>query len=152
MQTADWSQQFDQMTKAWIEAQTQILESWTAGAGTAKTGGSAWRQTVDAWKAAVDSALDAQAAWAGRWAEAAPVAGGAAEVEEWARQGRTMFETWIASQRQLWTAWFQTLRGMDPTAAGAWSTSDRDALKLWQDTARQMAEMQAEWYRKWTTP
>jgi len=153
MTQKDWAKQLDEMTKAWLDAQSQVLDSWAATTAGARAGNTAWRQTVDAWKAAIDGGLDAQAAWAARWAESMPGASGseASEVEAWARQGRAMFDAWIAAQRQLWASWFQTVRSMDPSAAGVWNAADRDVMKLWQDAARQLAETQAEWMRKWTS-
>lgn len=146
----DWTKQIEEMTKAWADAQSQVIEGWAAATAGAKVGGGVWQQTIDAWRTAVDGMLDSQAAWMARWTEAMP-AGAPADVEAWARQARTMVEASIASQRQLWGVWFDTARRLDPSRGAMWSAADRDMLSGWQALARQMADMQAEWVRKWTT-
>lgn len=142
----DWTRQFDEMSKAWIEAQAQVLEAWRV-ATPGRVGGTAWQQALDAWKAAVDGGLAAQADWASRWTESAPAMD--AGAERWAEQGRQMMDAWLQTQRQVWNAWFQTLRGMDPSRSGTPTAVDPDYLKAWSEAARQMSEAQTEWARRW---
>lgn len=147
----DWTKQMEDMTKAWTDAQSQLIEGWTSATAGARMASGVWPQTIDSWRAAVDGMLDAQTAWLARWVEAMPAAAQNTDVEAWARQARTLHESSIAAQRQLWGAWFDMARRIDPTRSGAWSTADRDILAGWQTMAKQISDMQAEWARKWTT-
>lgn len=147
----DWTKQMEDMTKAWIDAQTQLVDGWASAAAGARVAGGVWPQTLDSWRAAVDGMLDAQSAWLARWFESMPAGAQGADVEAWARQAKTMHEAFIAAQRQLWGAWFDMARRIDPTRTGVWSSADRDILSGWQAMAKQMADMQTEWARKWTT-
>jgi hypothetical protein len=142
----DWNSSLEDMTKSWVDMQNQLLSSFNAGVlGAAAP--SAWQQTLDAWKAVVDSHLDAQAEMAARWASQAPES---PETAAWAAQGQTMQNAWLASSRQLWNQWFEMSRAMDPTKAG-WTGSGAgtDALRGWQEMARQMSEAQNTWLKTW---
>lgn len=142
----DWNSSLEDMTKSWVDMQNQLLSSFNAGVlGAAAP--SAWQQTLDAWKAVVDSHLDAQAEMAARWAAQAPEG---AETEAWAAQGQAMQNAWLAGSRQLWTKWFEMTRAMDPSRSGwAGSGSGTEALRAWQDMARQMSEAQNTWLKTW---
>ena len=142
----DWNSSLEDMTKSWVDMQNQLLSTFNAGiAGAAAP--SAWQQSLDAWKAVVDSQLDAQAEWAARWASQTPEG---PENEAWAAQGQAMQNAWLTSSRQLWTKWFEMTRAMDPGKAGWTGTgTGADSMRAWQDMARQMSEAQNAWLKTW---
>lgn len=143
----EWNQSLDEMSKRWMELQTQLLSGFNAsmtGAGSP----SAWQQSLDAWKRTVDAALEAQSEWLSRWAEQAP-AGEGPEAQAWASQGQAMMKTWLESNRQLWARCFDMARAMDPSRAAWTGGAAPEALRGWQELARQMAEAQSAWLKSW---
>lgn len=143
----EWNQSLEEMTRRWTELQTQLLSGFNAGMAAAGSA-SAWQQSLDAWKRTVDAGLDAQAEWLNRWAEQAP-AGDGAEAQAWAAQGQAMLKAWLDSNRQLWARCFEMARAMDPGRTAWTGAAAPEALRGWQEMARQMAEAQSSWLKSW---
>ena len=143
----DWNASLEEMTKSWVDMQNQLLSTFSAGMPGAAAP-SVWQQTLDTWKSVVDSNLDAQAEMAARWAADAPEG---PENEAWASRGQALQSAWLATSRQLWGKWFEMARLMEPAKTG-WANvgSGADALRGWQDMARQMSEAQNAWLKTWT--
>lgn len=146
----DWTHQAEEMARAWQRAQQQIWDGWLTSVSGPGAAPSAYRQTMGAWRTAVDGTLDAQARALADWARAAGEASGEGETAAWVRQGHDMMARWLDAQRQMWTSWFQVASTMDPTGLGTAPTAPADAVAAWRGMAQRVSEMQAEWLRTWS--
>jgi len=146
----DWTHQGEEMARAWQRAQQQIWDGWLSSVSGPGAAPNAYRQTLGAWRTAVDGTLDAQAKALADWARAAGEATADGEGAAWVRQGHDMMARWLDAQRQLWTSWFQVASTMDPAGAGAMQNPTADAVAAWRTTAKRMSELQAEWLRAWS--
>ena len=111
-----------------------------------------WRRTIDMWEESVKKSLQLQMEWSKLWAEnSISVKGTPKEFHEWARQGQEMMSRWAETQMQLWTAWFEMVKKLDPTPLGGSAEKDSDKmLHMWQDNLKNLLNAQAEWGRIWT--
>lgn len=146
----DWTNQAEEMARAWQRAQQQIWDGWLTSVSGANATPNAYRQTMSAWRTAVDGTLDAQAKALADWARAASDAAGDGDASAWVRQGHDMMARWLDAQRQMWVSWFQVASTMDPTGMGAAQSAPADAVAAWRTTAKRVSEMQAEWLRTWS--
>jgi len=146
----DWTSQAEEMARAWQRAQQQIWDGWLASVSGPNATPNAYRQTMGAWRTAVDGTLDAQARALADWARAAGEATGEGESAAWVLQGHDMMARWLDAQRQMWTSWFQVAATMDPTGLSAAQSAPADAVSAWRNTAKRVSEMQAEWLRTWS--
>jgi hypothetical protein len=52
---------------------------------------------------------------------------------------------------QLWTAWFDMVKRLDPNALGGSPEKESDKiLRLWDENLKNLLNVQAEWGRVWT--
>lgn len=146
----DWTDQADEMARAWQRAQQQIWDGWLTSVSGPDAAPNTYRQTMSAWRTAVDGTLDAQSKALADWARAAGEASGDGDTSVWVRQGHDMMGRWLDAQRQMWTSWFQVASTMEPTGLGAAPSASADAMAEWRTTAKRVSEMQAEWLRTWS--
>jgi hypothetical protein len=150
----EWMKQAEEMFKTWTDTQKNMWDEWmkaTQSFGKPHATDT-WRRTVDAWEESVKKSFHLQMEWTKLWAESfSSVKGTPKELHEWARQGQEVMFRWAETQMQLWTAWFDTVRKLDPTALTGTSEKDSDKmLHMWQQSLKNLLDVQAEWGRAWT--
>ena len=150
----DWQKQMEQMVGSWTEMQRNMWGSWVESVrrfGQPPQGPKELRQEYErqlaAWEDSVQKALDAQKEWAGRWSQQMSGVEQAPEpVVRWMEQMQGMMQGWTQSQHQLWTAWFESLRTMDPgEATGRWEQDSQQVLEAWQQAAERAQEALGNW-------
>ena len=149
----EWMKQAEEIFKTWTETQKAMWDDWmktTQSFGKTRATDS-WKRTVDAWEESVKKSLQLQMEWSKVWAESfTSVKGTPKELQEWARQGQEIMSRWAETQMQLWTAWFDMVKKLDPTALGGTSEKESDnMLNLWQENLKTLLNAQAEWGRVW---
>jgi len=150
----EWMKQAEEIFKTWTDTQKTMWDEWmkaTQSFGKTQATDS-WKRTVDVWEESVRKSLHLQLEWSKHWAESfSSVKGTPKEFQEWARQGQEMMSRWVETQMQLWTAWFEMVKRLDPTSFSASSEKDSDnMLNMWQDNLKKLLNAQAEWGRVWT--
>ena len=67
----DWTQQMEQMTRQWMDAQKAFWNGWAENARRSNAGPTAlmWRQLLAAWQTSVHQMLDAQVEGIRLWTE-----------------------------------------------------------------------------------
>ncbi|MCC5858761.1 MAG: hypothetical protein JJT90_11440 [Ectothiorhodospiraceae bacterium] len=152
----NWQKDMERMVAGWTETQQRMWDSWMDSVRQFTQRGlprDDWRQTyeqnLEAWERSVQQALEAQKTWAHKWSEAM---GGAPDAPEAARayseQVQTMMQGWTESQRQLWSAWFESMRDMDPQRPStAWEEESRQVMEAWQQAAERARETLDNWAR-----
>jgi hypothetical protein len=150
----DWMKQAEDIFKTWTETQKTMWDEWiktTQSFGKSQATDS-WKRTVDSWEESVNKSLQLQMEWSKLWAESFTSAKGTPkEFQEWARQGQEMMMRWAETQMQLWTAWFDMVKRLDPKTVGGNPEKDSDKfLHLWQENLKNLLNVQAEWGRIWT--
>jgi hypothetical protein len=150
----EWMKQAEDIFKTWTETQKTMWEEWmkaTQSFGKTQATDS-WKRTVDVWEESVKKSLNLQMECSKVWADSFTSAKGTPkEFQEWARQGQEMMSRWVETQMQLWTAWFEMVKRLDPTSVTGSAEKDSDSmLNLWQDNLKKLLNAQAEWGRVWT--
>ena len=154
----EWMKQTEEIFNAWTKTQKTMWDEWmktTQSFGTQSFGktqaNDSWKRTVDAWEESVKKSLQLQMEWSKIWAESLSDAKGTPkEFQEWARQGHEMMSRWAETQMQLWTAWFDMAKRLDPTSVGGNAEKDSaNMLHMWQDNLKNLLNVQAEWGRTW---
>jgi hypothetical protein len=150
----DWTKQAEEMFKAWSETQKKIMENWAEslkGAG-APQGAEFWEKTLATWEETLDKSSQAQAEWTEKWLENLKSMQGLPEqAVKSTERFQEMTQRWTTTQEQLWSKWFEMLRGLDPTSmTEKWSEAMQNPLQSWQDTTNKVIEAQMEWMRVWT--
>src|SRR5256885_9402207 len=126
----------ENLLKTWAETQQKLLTDWLDTLR--KLGGTPtlelWTKTVDAWQSSVQETLDARAEWTRQWTETlANAKGTPEELRELARKGREQLQNRAESQRELWQAWFNIVKGNNfSPAPGAGAHPGRDLVQLCQ--------------------
>ena len=146
--------QAEEIFKTWTDTQKTMWDEWmktTQSFGKTQATDS-WKRTVDAWEESVNKSLRLQIEWSKLWAESfTNVKGTPKEFQAWARQGQDMMLRWAETQTQLWTAWFDMVKRLDPTPLGGNAEKESDKLlHMWQDNLKNLLNVQAEWGRIWT--
>jgi hypothetical protein len=150
----DWMKQAEETFKTWTDAQKAMWDEWiktTQSFGKTHATDS-WKRTVEAWEESVKNSLHLQMEWSKLWAEGFGSAKGTPkDFQNFARQGQEMMMRWAETQMQLWTAWFDMVKKLDPTPVGGSSEKDSENfLHMWQDSLKNLQNVQAEWGRIWT--
>ena len=150
----DWMKQAEEMFRTWTDTQKKMWDEWikaTQSFGKTPVTDS-WKRTVDAWEESVKKSLQLQTEWTKLWGESFSSAKGTPkEFHEWARQGQDMTIRWAETQSQLWTAWFDMVKKLDPSPLGGSSEKDsNNMLHMWQQSLKNLLDVQAEWGRAWT--
>ena len=149
----DWTNQNEEMFKAWTQAQTKMWEAYAESVSSfGKTPSEkAWEQTISAGEELVKNSLAAQADWLKTWADNFKTLDGLPEqATEALNQFQEMTEQWKITQEKLWAAWFEMFKKFDPSQfASAWNNIPKDPLQVWQESTRQVMEAQMEWTRAW---
>jgi len=154
-----WNKQMEEMVGSWTDMQRRMWDNWLvsvkrfgengAGAGM-EPGGDVeqeYHKNLKAWEQSVNQALEAQNAWARKWSEQ----GGQeqqmpAAASEWNAKIQEMMKGWTDSQQQLWTAWFESIRTMDPSkATSQWENESKQVMEAWQQAAERAQETLADW-------
>jgi polyhydroxyalkanoate synthesis regulator protein len=145
----DWTKQSEEMFKAWTQAQTKMWEAYSENvSGFGKTPGEkVWAQTIAAGEDLVKNSLAAQADWMKTWVENfKKLEGLPDQAAEAVDQFREMTGSWAATQEKLWAAWFDMLKKFDPNPFAA---MPKDPFQVWQESTKQVMEMQMDWARAW---
>ena len=145
----DWTKQNEEMFKAWTQAQTKMWEAYTESvSGFGKTPGERiWEQTVAAGEELVKNSLAAQTEWMKTWAENFKILEGMpAGTAEALEQFQEMMAGWAATQEKLWAGWFDMLKQFDPSQ---FSGAPKDPFQAWQESTKQVMNMQMDWARTW---
>src|SRR5215471_11813052 len=144
----------ENVVKNWAEMQQKLLTDWLDALR--KLGGTPtlelWRKTVDTWQSSVKETIDARAEWTKQWTETlAKAKGTPEELRELATEGREQFQRWTEAERDLWQGWFNAIREINfRPEPGARAQTGGDLIQLWQDTANNMINTQADLMRRWT--
>ncbi len=150
----DWQKQMEKMVGTWTDMQRGMWDNWIdavrrfgQSSGEADQMRSEYERQLAAWEASVQQALEAQKEWAAQWAQQASGTEQAPEpVVQWMEQMQAMMQGWTESQHQLWEAWFESLRTMDPgKSTGRWEEESREVLEAWQQAAERAREAMAQW-------
>jgi hypothetical protein len=150
----EWMKQTEEIFKTWTDTQKTMWDEWmkTAQSFGQTPAADSWKRTVDAWEDSVKKSLHLQMEWSKLWAESFSGAKETPkEFHEMVRQGQEMMMRWAETQMQLWTAWFEMVKKLDPTPVRGSAEKDSDKfLHLWQDNLKSLLNVQAEWGRIWT--
>ena len=143
-----WNKQMEEMVQNWTSMQQQMWDSWLqavkgmggpGGAGQGlETAQEEYKKNLEAWEQAVRDALEAQSQWSRHWTEALDKDGQTPEaVTQWVKQVQEMMKAWTEAQGQLWNAWFDSARSIDPANMGAnWDEEGRRVLQAWQEATQ----------------
>ena len=150
----EWTKQTEEMFTTWTDTQKKMWDEWIkATQSFGKVHASdAWKRTVETWEESLKKNLHLQMEWTRLWAESFNnVKGTPKEFHELARQGQDMMGRWSETQIQLWTAWFDIVKKLDPNAlGGSWEKESEKVLHIWQESLKKALDAQAEWGRVWT--
>ncbi len=151
-----WNKQMEDMVQNWTSMQQQMWDSWLqAMKGMGAPGSSAqgmesvqqeYQKNLEAWEKAVRDALDAQSQWSIHFADALEKDGQTPEaVSQWVHQVQEMMKAWTEAQGQLWNAWFESARNVDPSKMGSnWEEEGQRVLHAWQDATQRAQDALAE--------
>jgi hypothetical protein len=147
----------EQMLGAWTQAPLRLWDNWLdavqefngmAESGDAEGRGS-YRNSLEAWERSVRQALQAQQQWTRNWSERlldeeeAPAA-----AVHWIEQIQGTMRGWTEAQSQLWRAWFDSVKDMDPEEVSAkWETEGQEIIRAWQEATERAQEALDEWVR-----
>jgi hypothetical protein len=149
----DWTKQTEELFKTWTAAQQRMMEGWFNAVKEYlphQAAGDAWQQSLDAWRAEVQRALDAQLALVRTWSERMGAAEpGAANLSQ---QLPELMRHWTDAQRQIWERWAEAAKQATPPNMAALYSSDeaKQVLQSWQDATQKAVEAQLEWARSVT--
>src|SRR5262245_56505225 len=150
----EWTKQTEEMFTTWTDTQKKMWDEWikaTQSFGKSQAT-DAWKRTVETWEESLKKNLHLQQEWARLWAESFNnVKGTPKEFHELARHGQEMMSRWSETQIQLWTAWFEIVKKLDPNAlSGSWEKESEKVLHIWQESLKKALDAQTEWGRVWT--
>jgi hypothetical protein len=149
----DWVKQNEAMFNAWTDTQQKMWETFSESvAGFGKSPSEKmWMQTIKAGEELVKNSLTTQAEWMNSWSENFKSMDGIPEQATQAvAQFQEMTERWTATQEELWSAWFEMLKKLDPSQiAGSWTEMPRNPFQVWQDSTKMVMDAQMEWAKTW---
>ena len=150
----EWTKQAEEIFKTWTDTQKKMWDEWikaTQSFGKPHAT-DAWKRTVEAWEDSLKKNLHLQMEWTKLWAESFNnVKSTPKELHDLARQGQEMMTRWAETQIQLWTAWFDIVKKLEPNAlGGSWEKESEKVLTIWQDSLKKALDAQTEWGRVWT--
>ncbi|THB67085.1 MAG: hypothetical protein D6B27_05215 [Gammaproteobacteria bacterium] len=149
----DWKVQTEEMVGKWTDMQKKMWDNWLeAVKGFGKNQATEiwqadYKKNLNAWEDSVRKALDQQVEWTNKWAEKVNCENGTPEVvTKWANQVQDMMKGWTEAQTQLWGAWFESVKSLDPAQiASNWDTEGQQVLIAWQEAAQRAQEALSEW-------
>jgi len=155
--TMSWQKQMEQMLGAWTQAQRRLWDNWLEAvrgfSGITEGRDEGWRESyrhnLEAWEASVHQALEAQNQWTRDWTERMLGEQEAPETAvQWINQVQATMRGWTQAQSQLWNAWFDSIKDMDPEQVSAkWETEGREIIRAWQEATERAQEALDEWTR-----
>lgn len=150
-----WNKRVEEMVGNWTDMQHKMWDSWLQAVNTfggqGAQGAELWKQeyrkNLDAWEKSVRQALDAQQQWARNWADKVIAEEGAPEVAtRWVSKVQEMMKGWTEAQSQLWNAWFDSVKHLDPTqVADRWDSEGQQVLMAWREATERAQEALTEW-------
>lgn len=149
----DWTQQMEQMTKQWMDAQKVFWNGWAENARRSAAAPTTlmWQQMLAAWQTSVRQMLDAQVEGIRLWTEGVAGSGAPEHVQQWADQLYQMTKQWTSSQKQMWDGWFLVMEKLDPPGSTSVPGMDMQALiKQWQELGQQAMNDQQQWLKTWS--
>lgn len=150
----DWKTQTDDMVKSWSEMQNKMWSSWLEAIkdfSPAQQSGDAWQQEYSkhlaGWEESVQSALEKQMEWTQNWADKVSQEQGTPEVvSQWASQVQDMMKGWTEAQHQLWGAWFESVKSLDPSQVTVnWEKEGQQVMDAWKNAAESAQKTMADW-------
>ena len=149
---SDWNKQAQEMLNTWTKAQQQLWDTWKTAIpqNSVAQAGETWEKTVDFWKQAVDTSLNAQAEWTNLWARSVAQANAPKELSAWTDQMASTMQTWTESQSQLWQGVLDSMKRATPeTLVQRMDESTRAAFQAWQDAVQKAVDAQRELSKQW---
>jgi hypothetical protein len=149
----NWKLQTDEMVSTWTDMQKKMWNSWldaVKGFGSSQATDSwkaDYKKNLEAWEGSVTQALDSQMDWIRKWSDKVNGDKNIPEsVNTWASQVQEMMKGWTEAQSQLWSAWFDSVKNLDPSQiATNWDTEGKQVLVAWQEAAQRAQEALQEW-------
>ena len=150
---ADWTQQTQQITQSWIDAQKTVWDNWLGFSKQFDTTQTTdvWSKSISLWEEAVQKTLEAQVDWTRVWADRVKgVTGVSTEMTDLLRQYQELTTRWCEAQQQVWESWFSLLRSMKPGQTGGDLFKEgQKVLTTWQETTQKLIDAQGEWAKRW---
>lgn len=150
----NWDRRMEDWLGAWTGMQQRLWDGWLQAvnsfSGQTARGGEAWkqeyRQRLEDWERSVHRALEAQNRWARQWAGRLGAEGEAPDVvRQWVLQMQNMMSGWTAAQAQLWSAWFESVKHLDPEeVAERWENEGQQVLQAWEEAAQRAQDTLSE--------
>jgi hypothetical protein len=148
----------EEMVGAWANMQHSMWDSWLQSVnsfgGQTNQDTEAWKdeyhKNLEVWEKSVHQALDAQAAWVRNWADNIAEEEDTPQVVlQWMERVQEMMQGWTEAQSQLWNAWFDSAKYLDPSqVAGRWDSEGQQVLQAWREATERAQETLAEWSRE----
>lgn len=149
----NWKLQTDEMVGTWTDMQKKMWNSWldaVKGFGqnqASDTWKADYKKNLEAWEGSVNQALESQMDWIKKWSEKVNYDQNIPEsVTTWASQVQEMMKGWTEAQSQLWSAWFDSVKSLDPSNIKAnWDGEGQQVLLAWKEAAQRAQEALGEW-------
>ncbi len=148
--------QMEDMVTSWTKTQQEMWDKWMQSvrqfSGGAVLPGSEelqakYQEQLTAWEQSVKQALESQAQWASKLSEQGvsdeqmPDA-----MKDLNSRMQEMMKNWTESQEKLWSAWFESMRTMDPQpGVQQWEAQSREVMEAWQQAAERAQETLQQW-------
>jgi hypothetical protein len=149
----DWMKQSEAMFKTWTETQQKMWETFSENMTNfgKSPGEKMWKQTINAGEELVKNSLAAQAEWMKSWSENFKSLEGIPEQAAQAvDQFQEMTKSWAVTQENLWAAWFEMLKKLDPSQfTDTWFEMPKNPFQIWQDSTKMVMDAQMEWVNTW---
>ncbi|MCK8515325.1 hypothetical protein M0534_03110 [Methylonatrum kenyense] len=148
--------QMEDMLTSWTKTQQEMWDKWMQSVRQFSSGGglpgneavqAQYQEQLAAWEQSVKQALEAQAQWASKLSEQS----GAeqqmpAAMKDLNARMQEMMKNWTQSQEKLWSAWFESMRTMDPKpGVEQWEEQSREVMEAWQQAAERAQETLQQW-------
>jgi len=149
-----WTQQTEEMFKAWSEAQKSLMDKWAESvksfSGAPDT--ELWKNTLETWEQTAKNSMGSQAEWTQSWIENfKSIEGLPDQANASIEKFQEMAERWSTTQEELWAKWFEMLKNMDfSQPAEQVSEAFQNPMKSWQDATQKVLDAQADWMKIWT--
>jgi hypothetical protein len=145
MEMTDPTAQMQGGVEQWLTAQREWSEAMLRGAGSGAGGGTEdlQRRTIEAWRQAAQSVVDAQAEVLR-----------AAVREQSRRDAGALLRRWTDAQREMWQGWLAVLDQSGgaggTTGAGGIPDAGRGMVESLRQAAEHLVQSQAEWTKAWS--
>lgn len=149
----NWTQQTEEVFKAWSETQKKIMDNWaeTVKGLSGSQQAEMWQKTLAAWEDMMHKSMATEAKWMQSWLEQLQsIEGMPAQARDATRQFQEISQRWASTQEQLWGGWFEMLKSFDPSRSSAkWLEALQNPIQAWQQATKQVMDAQAEWLKTW---